>query len=227
MSTEQTGDRIQDTYQPPRVTHHMPTDEVISHTAIAPQVESRNLPNRVQWGPILGGVVTTFATLLLLTALGLAIGASAFEPGTDLTEWGTGAGIYGILSAIAAFFLGGWVAAKTSATGGSFSGLMNGFVAGAVALLALVWFSTSGLTNLFGFVGANLANISDAVSGVPTGEVESAAAEAVATSPITFADVEKGAWMTFIALSILLGSAALGGRMGRNDRHDVTDTVVR
>lgn len=38
------------------------------------------LKNRVQFGPIIAGVLTAIATMLILTVLGLAIGASALEP---------------------------------------------------------------------------------------------------------------------------------------------------
>jgi hypothetical protein len=37
------------------------------------------MKNRVQFGPIIAGVLTAIATLLILTVLGLAIGASALE----------------------------------------------------------------------------------------------------------------------------------------------------
>src|SRR5918997_1682768 len=63
--------------------------------------------NRVQWGPIIAGVLTAIATLLILTVLGLAIGASALEPREVGESLGVGAAIWGALSAIIAFFLGG------------------------------------------------------------------------------------------------------------------------
>src|SRR5688572_20952271 len=91
--------------------------------------------NRVQWGPILAGTITALLLMLLLSVLGLAIGASAFEPGTDASDWGTGAGIWGGISAIIALFGGGWVAARTAAVGGTFAGLMNGLMAGAATIL--------------------------------------------------------------------------------------------
>src|SRR5215208_7094497 len=49
--------------------------------------------DRVQWGPILAGTLASLGTLFLLSLLGLAVGASAFEPGTDVTDWGAWAGI--------------------------------------------------------------------------------------------------------------------------------------
>jgi hypothetical protein len=65
--------------------------------------------NRVQFGPILAGILTAIATLLILTVLGLAVGSSALEPRDGGETIGTAAAIWGIASALIAFFLGGWV----------------------------------------------------------------------------------------------------------------------
>ncbi|HET8524795.1 MAG TPA: hypothetical protein VFL82_16310 [Thermomicrobiales bacterium] len=165
--------------------------------------------NRVQWGPILAGTVTNLFLTMLLTALGLAIGASAFEPGTDLTNWGTGAGVWGIVTIIVAFFVGGWVAAKTAAVGGMFSGMMNGLIAGGLTLLFLVVLAASGVANYAGFLGANLNDISSFVQQ---------AANGAAGTARTFNDVKNGAWGTFIGLLVAVVAAGLGGLVGYNKR---------
>jgi hypothetical protein len=61
----------------------------------------------VQWGPIVTGVVSGLVVLVLLTVLGLAVGASAFKPESDLQDWGTQAGVWGGTSALIAFLVGG------------------------------------------------------------------------------------------------------------------------
>src|SRR3712207_6616613 len=83
------------------------------------------------WGPILGGLFAALATLITLSVLGLAIGLSAFDPGDPLGNFGIGAGIWGALTALIAFFVGGWVAGRSAAFNGKTSGLFNG---------AMVWF---------------------------------------------------------------------------------------
>jgi len=236
MDSNVRGEREGATYVPPIGDQPRAEDVVIGQPgmvssvrtapAFAPGLKAAEIPaarNRVQWGPILGGLATGMATLLVLTALGLAIGASAFKPGTDVTDWGTWAGIYGIASGLVAFFVGGWVAARTSATGGSFSGLMNGFVTGAAMLIALVWMTTTSLTGLVGFVGTNLSNVARAaVNNVSTAQVQNAASTAAANAPtVTYGDVRTGAWITFVVLAVFLAVAALGGLLGRNDRSDV------
>jgi len=194
--------------------------------------------NRVQWGPIVAGAIIALGTLLLLSVLGLAIGASAFEPGSDVSDWGTGAGIYGAISAIIAFFLAGWIAAKTAAVDGKFAGLMNGLLAGALTLLILLYLTTTGVTNFLGFLGNNVSDIASVASDVvaeepvagtvdtPTGEeVQAEADQAVNQARQAVNDnydrVQNGAWGTLIALVLALGAAALGGLTGFNSRRDL------
>src|SRR3990170_3964197 len=65
--------------------------------------------NRVQWGPIIAGVLTAIVTFLLLTILGFALGASVLDPANTAGEIGTWAAVWGAISAILAFFIGGWI----------------------------------------------------------------------------------------------------------------------
>jgi hypothetical protein len=194
------------------------------------EAEVEEPKNRVQWGPIVAGTLTALVTLLVLAVLGLAVGASAFEPGTDRTDWGTAAGIWGAISALIAFFLGGWVAARTAAVAGSFAGLMNGFMVGAATLLVLLWLTTTGLTNLLGFAANSVADIA-AVATEVIGEeateltdevdVEEAVEEAEAAAPSAesvYDRVRDGAWGTLIVLLLSLATATLGGWLGRNEQ---------
>lgn len=183
--------------------------------------------NRVQWGPIVAGTAIALGTLLLLTVLGLAIGTSAFEPGSDASDWGTGAGIYGAISAILAFFAAGWIAAKTAAVDGKFAGLMNGLLAGVLTLLTLLYLTTTGLTNFLGFLGNNVADISGIASDLVNNDVQQTGNEAETVLRSNFDRVQNGAWGTFIALALALGAAALGGLTGFNTRRDLVDGTGR
>ena len=70
--------------------------------------------NRVPWGPIIAGVLVAIVTFLLLTILGFALGASVLDPANTAGEIGTWAAIWGAISAILSFFIGGWIAARTN-----------------------------------------------------------------------------------------------------------------
>ncbi len=182
--------------------------------------------NRVQWGPIIAGVVTAIASMLILTVLGLAIGASVLEPTEAGENIGTAAAVWGALSAILSFLIGGWVAAKSAAVGGSGSGMLNGFMVGAATLALILWLTGVGLGNLFGTVGSNLGDIANIAqgTGVTPTEVEQQAPDAgQATNQATsaFAEAEEGAWGTLIGLLLALGAATLGGLLGHNKREDL------
>jgi hypothetical protein len=152
--------------------------------------------NRIQWGPILGGIVAALATFLLLTVLGIALGASVLGPRDEAGEIGTWAAIWGAFSIIAAFFVGGWIAARTAALDGSFAGLMQGLITGAAGLLFIIWLSASGLGNLFGTIGSSVTSIANVAASaapavteaVPAGAGEEAADQAEEATGVNVAD---------------------------------------
>lgn len=214
---------------------YIPTDSGI-------QTGENVLParNRVQWGPIIAGVATAIATFLLLTVLGIGLGASVLEPADTAGEIGTWAAVWGAISAIIAFAVGGWIAAKTAAVDGPFAGLMNGLMAGAAGLLLILWLSANGLGNLFGTLSSNIgeiANLGQDVAqqqGVTPEEAQGEAAaqgeevaaqaeEAVAQAdnPETFERVRNSAFGTFLGLLLPLIAAALGGYLGHHKRSEL------
>jgi len=198
--------------------------------------------NRVQWGPIIAGLATAIATFLLLTVLGLALGASVLDPANSAGEIGTWAAIWGAISAIASFLLGGWVAAKTAAVDGPFAGLMNGFLVGAAGLLLLTWLTSTGLGNLFGTLSSNVGDIlnvaqdtaqqqgvtpQDAQNQAQDAQAQAGQAVDQATQNLdtegTFDNVRDSAFGTFLGLLLPLAAAALGGYLGHNKRRELIE----
>ena len=189
--------------------------------------------NRVQWGPIVAGLLSAIASMIVLTVLGLAIGASALEPTAPGEEIGRWAAVWGGISAIVSFFIGGWIAAKTAAVGGQFAGLMNGLMVGASGLALILWLTGTGLGNLLGTVGTNIGDIANVAQqeteeqGVTATGVQSQAADVAAnvetTARNSFDEIEDGAWGTLGGLVLALGAAALGGLVGYNKRRDLIE----
>lgn len=181
--------------------------------------------NRVQFGPIIAGVLTAIATMLILTVLGLAIGASALEPREVGEGLGIAAAIWGILSALIAFFLGGWVAAKTAAVSGSGSGLINGLMVGAAILALVLWLAGSGVGAILGTLGGNIGDIANVVQdqGTTTNEAQAEAQQQLeqVDPNAAFNNVRDGAWGTLAGLVIPLVASGLGGLAGQNRREDV------
>lgn len=180
--------------------------------------------DRVRWGPIIAGLVTTIATMLVLTLLGLAVGMSAFEP-TDAgaNEVSTAAAIWGAVSALVAFFLGGWVAAKSSAVDGDASGALNGFLVGAAALALLIWLIGIGLGNLFGAVSNNLGDIINL--GTEANVTAPEGTDVAATATENYDEARNSAWGTLAGVVLALAAATVGGWIGHNERSEVVGTA--
>jgi len=192
--------------------------------------------NRVQWGPIIAGLFTALTLFLLLTVLGLALGASVLGPRDEGQEIGLWAMIWGIFTTVASFFVGGWVAARSAAVGGTFGGLMNGLLVGAAGLLLVIWLTATGLGNLFGLVSSNVGDILNVAQetaqqqGVSPEEAqqqgEQAAQEAQEAvenvdPQAAFEAVRNGALGTFFGMLLLVASATVGGVVGQNSRFDL------
>ena len=192
--------------------------------------------NRVQWGPIFAGLVTALTLFLLLTVLGLALGATVLGPRDEGQEIGLWATIWGIFTTVASFFIGGWVAARSAAVGGTFGGLMNGLLVGAAGLLLVIWLTATGLGNLFGLVSSNVGDILNVAQetaqqqGVSPEEAQQQgeqaadqAQEAVESidPQAAFEAVRNGALGTFFGMLLLVASSTVGGIMGQNSRFDL------
>ena len=106
---------------------------------------------RVSWGGVFGGVLVALGFLLLMTALGVAVGISAAQPGeTDVGTLGTGAGIWGGLSLLVALFLGGWVSTRIGAIFDGTTGFFGGVLVWVVSVLLMLYFAASGIGMLGG-----------------------------------------------------------------------------
>lgn len=173
------------------------------------QVIRRDL---VRWGPILAGLVTVIATLAVLSSLGLAIGLSAIEPGTGgVGDISTGAWIWGIASAAVAFFLGGLVAATSSAVGGRDRGLLNGLMVGTAAIAATLLLIGFGAGAVLGAGASALGEVVNVDAQLNIGQEAEAAADA-------FARAEDSAWGSFIGLALAIVLAGAGGLVGARGR---------
>ena len=208
--------------------------------------------DRVRWGSILAGLFAALSTLAVLGILGLALGATAFDPGDPARTVGIGAGIWGALSALLAFLVGGWTAARTAAVRGRRNGLLNGSMVWVVAIPLLLYLLTSGIGSVLGAAGRTASTAAQAVAPVagqaadtPGAQATAAAAANAASSAIQATAqavqqaaqdpanqaaaaraVRNGAWGTLGSLLLGLGAAALGGALGAR-RDDDDAPVVR
>lgn len=172
--------------------------------------------DRVRWGPIIAGLATTVTTMIALTVLGLAIGLSVFESTAAGEDVGVAAGIWSAISAVIAFFAGGWMAGTSVSLWGDDNGLLNGFMVGAGALALIAILASMGAGNLLGGIGANIDEILRV--GAQAGGVDVSADQAATTATDIYDEARTGAWGTFLGLGLALGAATVGGLLGHRAR---------
>lgn len=180
--------------------------------------------DRIRWGPIVAGIVTAMTTLLVMTVLGLAIGLTAFEPAeTGGSTIGTGAAIWGIISGVLAFFLGGWVAGRNALGSPEHNGAINGFLVGAATIVVMLWMIGTGLGNLMGLVGTNIDEITQIFADQPISQVSGEeVADALPTAQDNYDEARDSAWGTLAGLVVALAAATAGGALGHPDRSTMT-----
>ncbi|HEX6267004.1 MAG TPA: hypothetical protein VFZ81_08905 [Burkholderiales bacterium] len=122
---------------------------------------------KVSWGGIFGGVLVAIGLLLLLTALGVAVGISAAQPGeTQASSLGTGAGIWAGLSLLLALFVGGMVATRIGAISDGTTGFFEGALVWVVSILLMLYFASSGVSMLAGGAFQMVGGAAQALGGV-------------------------------------------------------------
>lgn len=108
---------------------------------------------RVSWGAILAGVVITLVTQLLLSILGLGIGASTINPTTEqnpMSGLGTGAGIWFAVTTLISLFAGGWVAGRLAGMPRPIDSLLHGLLTWGLATLLIFYLLTTTVGSLIG-----------------------------------------------------------------------------
>jgi len=125
-----------------------------------------NPVDRVRWGAIFAGLFTTITTFILLSIFGLAIGASAFDPGDSLGSFGASAGIWSAVSALIAFFLGGLIAARAAAVTGKGNGALNGAMVWIVMIPLALYLVSSGIGSTLRALGGVAATSVQAAAPV-------------------------------------------------------------
>ena len=103
------------------------------------------------------GLFAAVSVLIVLAVAGIAIGFSTFKAGDNASGLLLGTGIWGGLSVLVAFFVGGGTAARTAAVHGRGNGALNGLMVYLVALPLLLY-------TLIGGVGSLLNTVTSAAA---------------------------------------------------------------
>jgi hypothetical protein len=171
----------------------------------------------VQWPTVIAGAVAAIAIGFLLNVLGLAIGASAFNPyeiNRQDEAISIGGGLYVIFAQFVAFQLGAYIASRGARYPDHFGGALTGFMVWAFAVafaVSLAAFATSGAVSgdaLPSGVAETIGELSDATDG------QGANASDLATAEDTADALAALSWWTVGALGLGLSGAIAGGWLG-------------
>ncbi len=154
--------------------------------------------DRVRWASVLAGLFTVMAALVFFTVLGIALGLSTFDADNP-RSFGIGAGVYGLITAILSFGLGGFISARTAKVAGMGNAILNGAMVWIVLIPLIVNVLTAGVGSLLG-TAANVAGSAattavEVASNVADDAAEVAAdvADDVASDPELQATAEAAA----------------------------------
>jgi hypothetical protein len=173
---------------------------------------------RIQWGPIVAGLLVALTTMTLLGLLGAAIGLSALDAGTAATpgapppDAGRNAALWGGVSALLSFLIGGYVASRTAGLLDRRWGAWHGALAFMLAVPVLLWLAGQGLGAVMGGPSGYAASLNPAYLA---DQARAAAASVTPTDVARAASAARnGAWGAFVGALLGLGAGALGGYLG-------------
>jgi hypothetical protein len=135
---------------------------------------------RISWGGIWAGVLTVLGTLLVLTTLGLAIGISAANPGSDNGDaLGIGAAIWSGVALLIALFVGGMAATRLGMIFDRATGAFEGALVWVLSFVAILWLASSGvqlvasgMSSVFSGVTQTIRTASGGMDDLSTGGVD-------------------------------------------------------
>ena len=163
----------------------------------------------LQWGPVWGGLLSTFRLMVVLGLVGLAVGLGNIRSATT-GQLGTASLIWGVVITLLSFFVGGWIAGRaTSHPGKSFTGFMVGSVVWALGVTLAVLFTAMGVG---GAAGAALSIFGILAIAPAAGAVSAA---------------QNAAIGTLIGLVLAYIACVVGAMAGANARGSVDDVRVR
>ena len=185
-------------------------------------------PSPISWRAVLAGVVVALAVQILLTTLGLAIGATTVGAGTDpqtARAAGIGVGIWYLISNLISVFCGGLVAGISARETTRTLGAIEGMVVWAFSLLLFLLFVTGGVQALIAQASGMILSDPTAMQGMdlPPGmrpDLPADTAGEIADATVV------AAWIAFGTLLLSALAGTLGGIVGaRFNRRSAESSV--
>src|SRR5215831_15800757 len=131
-----------------------PSDE----TPVAARLGWRRSHSRISWGSVLAGAVVAAASFVLLSLLGVAIGAGGLRftqtTASDMAGYGLGAGIWTAINLILSLAFGGYVAARLSGTHSHLDAELHGITVWGVTILLMTMLLAQAIGGILGTVAS-------------------------------------------------------------------------
>ena len=138
---------------------------------------------RISWAAVLAGMVIALVVQLVLSLLGVGVGAGTINPAEQqnpMEGLGTGAVIWLAITALAGLFAGGWVAGRLSGEANAADGSIHGLLTWGLTTIVAFYMVTTAVGNLIGgavtMAGRVVASVSSGVGKVAPDIMESARA---------------------------------------------------
>lgn len=151
---------------------------------------------RVRWSAVLAGWAVGLATQLVLTLLGLAIGAWSIDLHDAEPAGGVplGTGIWTGVSMLISAFIGGYLTARLSGSPLRRDGLHHGVIVWGINWLVFAWLTTTAMATLLGGVFSAFGATLNSLGRGATTVVSAAAAQlSEAKPPISIAELRRQA----------------------------------
>ncbi len=124
-------------------------------TPVSPGEDQRTIAiNRISWGAVLAGVAVALVVQILLTMLGVGAGVATLDPmsgdNPSASTFSISAGIWYVVSGIAAAYIGGVIAGRLSGRPLVTTAALHGVISWAATTLIVIYLMTTAAASLVG-----------------------------------------------------------------------------
>ena len=146
------------------VVHDRPIAEPRTDASL--RTDAPPMPRRVSWGAIFAGTVIGLAIMLLLTLLGVGIGAATIDPlqGDSAGGIATGSVIFFAVVQLLSLLIGGYAAARLAGVPLKQGSMLHGVAVWALATFATFWLATTAVGTLVSGVASTVSSASQGVA---------------------------------------------------------------
>ena len=136
---------------------------------VSTRVGSRRSYSRMSWGSVLAGAAVAGASIILLSLLGVAIGAGGLRftqtTASEMAGYGLGAGIWTAINLILSMAFGAYVAARLSGTHSHLDAELHGITVWAVAILLMTVLLAQAVGSIIGTVASTAGSAAGTAVG--------------------------------------------------------------